>query len=183
MDIKTNELNDKDADSIVGIDSSEEEFSTSITQTREDDSTSKGQEVMAKKETVAVLRLRWLVILVLLLTALAVCLVVYYVSSNAEYEEFVTQYDGVAEKLEASWTDILIKMGSVSSLGVALTAETVEHRKDWRWPFVTLTNFEQRAGNARHLSGALFVGISPIVDRSDFEAWDDFVNSDENNWM
>ena len=73
------------------------------------------------------------------------------------------------------------KMGSVSTLGVAYTTHTVNYESTW--PFVTLPNFPQRAGSARHMSGALMVTFAPAVSRENFEDWDKYVSSDANQWM
>ena len=52
------------------------------------------------------------------------------------------------------------------------------------WPFVTMSNFQQRATNALELSGALFVSIAPRVDLSEIGDWDNYVQDPENNyWM
>ena len=71
-------------------------------------------------------------------------------------------------------------MGSISGLGVANSAHSVDHKSDW--PFVTLSNFQQRAGNARHLSGALQVSISPLVTQDNLAQWEDFVQDPVNNY-
>lgn len=71
-------------------------------------------------------------------------------------------------------------MGSISGLGVASSAHSVDHKSDW--PFVTLSNFQQRAGNARQLSGALQVSISPLVTHEQIEKWEMFVQDPTNNY-
>jgi hypothetical protein len=72
-------------------------------------------------------------------------------------------------------------MGSVSALGVAYTAYSANFGSSW--PFVTIPNLQERAGIARHMSGALFVGISPVVTREHFDAWDDYIMGSRNHWM
>ncbi|CAB9503263.1 Receptor-type guanylate cyclase gcy [Seminavis robusta] len=146
-----------------------------------DESTSTIKNRISKKESQNVFRLRLLVVLVLLLTALAISYTVYWLTSSAEAEEFKVQYEGAAEKIIASFEDIMHKMGSISTLGVAFTAYSVNFGDNW--PFIALPNFQQRAGNARHMSGALFVGVAPVVTRENFDAWDEYVTSEDNRWI
>ena len=79
-----------------------------------------------------------------------------------------------------AFSDIIEEMGSVSGLGVANSAHSVDHKSEW--PFVTLSNFRQRAGNARHLSGALLVTISPLVTQENLAKWEEFVQDPLNNF-
>lgn len=72
-------------------------------------------------------------------------------------------------------------MAAVSGLGVALTAHSVDTSKDW--PFLTLTNFQERAANARILSGALYISICPRVEFDQFDKWENYVNSSANSWI
>lgn len=172
---------------------------------------------LTRKESKAVFWLRLVVLMILVLTAVAVSITVYEITRRGEASEFETQYQGAATKVIESFADIVYEMGAISGLGVANSAHSVDHKSEW--PFVTLSNFQQRyvcslfdtsiesryrglyfdlsvltsnlvylnqtrAGNARHLSGALMVSISPIVQSHQFQEWDEFVNDSANNyWM
>jgi hypothetical protein len=72
-------------------------------------------------------------------------------------------------------------MGSVSGLAVGETAHSIDH--DLPFPFMTMTNFQEKAGNARSLSKALYVTISMLVTKKQLPAWDKFVLGDNNTWM
>jgi len=109
-----------------------------------------------------------------------VSVAVYLITRRGEASEFETQYEGAATKVVESFADIVYEMGAISGLGVANSAHSVDHKSEW--PFVTLSNFQQRAGNARHLSGALMVSISPLVQSHQLQEWDDFVNDPANNY-
>ena len=76
---------------------------------------------------------------------------------------------------------IIHLLGTVSSVGVAFTAHGENSGSSW--PFMTLPNFVQQTANARHMSGAQFVGVSPIVTREHFDAWDQYVTGNESQWM
>ena len=128
-----------------------------------------------------VFRLRVLVIIALLLAATAVSIVIYVVTRNAEMDEFEIQYEGNAEKVIDSFNDIVKEMGAISGIGVA--AEADSHSTKSEWPFVTLSNFQERAGNARTLSGTLYVSINPIVDTNEeLVKWEEYVLGENNQW-
>ena len=51
------------------------------------------------------------------------------------------------------------------------------------WPFVTLSSFQQRAAAIKTLSGALFIGMNPIVELSLRQKWQFYTNNDlDGNW-
>jgi hypothetical protein len=128
-----------------------------------------------------VFRLRALVIIALLLAATAVSIVIYLVTRNAEMDEFEIQYEGNAEKVIDSFNDIVKEMGAISGIGVA--AEAHSQNANTQWPFVTLSNFQERAGNARTLSGTLYVSINPIVDtKEELVKWEEYVLGENNQW-
>jgi hypothetical protein len=133
---------------------------------RSEYSSEQDEELLAKKETRAVFQLRVLVLLVLFLAAVAVSLVVYFITTQAEAAEFKAQYDGNAIKVLKSFQQIVVeKIGSISSLDVAFTSSA--RSKNDTWPYVTMNDFQQRAATARKLSDALFLEILPIVSDND----------------
>jgi hypothetical protein len=137
---------------------------------------------LANRETLIVFRLRLLVFLVLLLASIAVSVVVYYITNDAEEAEAKTQYDGAAERVIEAFIGIVdSKLATMSSLGVAAIAHGVDHTRTW--PFVTLSSFQQRASTAREESGALYVQINPMVSESDRQEWEEFVVGEDSNWM
>lgn len=147
-----------------------------------EDSSESLQKLIAEAESRNVFRLRLLVILVLIVVAALISFNVHSLTSKAETDEFESQYEGAAEKIIDSFEDILGKMGSVTGLGMALTSYGVDHEAEW--PFVTLNNFQQKAKHARQQSGALMLGINPLVSKNNFAAWDDYINQPENQkWM
>lgn len=73
------------------------------------------------------------------------------------------------------------KMGAAASLTVAEVAYGQDTAKTW--PFVTLSSFQQRAATVKTLSGALFIGMNPIVDLSLRQKWQFYTNNDfDGNW-
>jgi len=139
-------------------------------------------EELGRRETTNVLRLRLLVFLVLLMAAVAVSVIVYFITTGAEREEAESQFAGAAEKVLEAFLDIAdAKLGAVSSLGVASIAHGVDHTRTW--PNVTLSSFQQRSATARSQSDALYVHINPLVKEVDRAAWEDYVVSEDASWM
>lgn len=68
-------------------------------------------------------------------------------------------------------------MSAVAGLAVTVTAEAEE------WPFVTLGAFQERAKNARTLSGAVFLSVNPLVKMAQLDKWESYVQSSANSWM
>ena len=175
---------ESDAHSSFGSDDRSKggETSTSNTSSKgtdEDVDTIKGE--LTRKETAAVFRLRILVIIALVLAASGVCVTVYMLTRRAELDEFKIQYEAAAEKILTSFNDIFKTMTGISGLAVADTAHSVDHSIEY--PAMTMTNFQEKAGNARELSGNLYVSISSVVTKEQLPDWEIFVNGVDNEWM
>lgn len=79
--------------------------------------------MLAKKETAAVFRLRVLVFFVLFLAAVAVCAIVYMITSRAQHANYVSQFQAASDLMLGHFIDIAEhKMAAIASLGVTLTA-------------------------------------------------------------
>lgn len=126
--------------------------------------------------------LRLLVCLILLLAALAVSFMVYSLTYNSEAEQYVVQFDGAASKLEETFMDIANdKIGAAGALVVALVAHSIDHVRTW--PFVTLSSFQRRAASTKEQSGALYIGINPIVKREERLEWENYtINDPDAQW-
>ena len=66
------------------------------------------------------------------------------------------------------------KMGAAGSLVVAITAHGVDHERSW--PFVALSSFQERAASVKRLSGALYIGINPLVKDEVRGEWEFYSN-------
>lgn len=70
-------------------------------------------------------------------------------------------------------------MSAVAGLAVAVSAEA-----NSTFPFVTLDAFQERATNARFLSGLTYLTINHIVrGAEELAEWERYVQSDVNSWM
>jgi hypothetical protein len=145
---------------------------TSISSTKE--GLIEPSDALAEKETTLVFRLRVLVIIALLSAAIAVSAVVYKITSDGENDEFESQFAGSATRILASFEDIVKeKIAAVGSLAVAATLHTAHN--NLTWPFVMLDSFPERAAVAKSLSGAIFIGLYPIVFDENRDAWENYI--------
>ena len=72
-------------------------------------------------------------------------------------------------------------MGAISGLEMAATTHAMDSGDEW--PFVTMSNFQQRAGNALELSGALYVRIAHLIERNQFDEWEAYAQNSSDQWM
>lgn len=180
--------NYKDYSSESGNGSSQHESTTDShrTGTNSDDEHQNIKDALSRRETRQVFRLRVLVILILVAAATSISVAIYYITRDAEMEEFELEYEAVADKIIESMQEVMIEMAAVSGLAVAATAKFSEDAgvpEPSNWPFETISSFQERAQNAEALSGALYVSINPIVEQDELAAWERHVLSDANYWM
>lgn len=145
----------------------------------DDDDHSEGN--LDGKKSEAVNRLRACVVLVLVCAALGVSFTVFRLSRRADEASFEIQYEGNVDKIKASFQGIFQQVGALSGLAADATAHSADHFSNW--PYQTLSNFHGRAGNARSLSGALYVSINHIVTKNELEQWEEYTLGSVNTWM
>lgn len=115
--------------------------------------------------------------------AATVAFVIYYITTQAETDEFESQFEGISEKILASFLDIVDNAGSIVSVGKAATIYGLDN-KNSTWPFHTISNYQERAATARLLSGALFISMLHIVSDEDRDEWEKYVVGPERKkWM
>jgi hypothetical protein len=138
--------------------------------------------ILSRHGTQAVFRLRLVVILVMTLTATAVSVIIYRTTSGDEDNEYSTQYDKAAEKVIESFDSILDRLTSINSIGIAATAFGLDHNET-KWPFHTMSSFQQRASTTRLVSDALSISINPIVTEGNRKEWEEHVARSSGKWM
>lgn len=138
---------------------------------------------IAKRETLAVNRLRALVFFVLFLAALIVCIIVYKVTKSADNKAYREHYEGAASKVTEAFLDIMeSKMAAATTMTVAMTAYAKDHGS--RWPYVTLPDFQPRSATARKQSGALYFHVNPLVTNATRKVWEsEYVVGNDSHWM
>ena len=138
---------------------------------------------ISKTETRRVVTVRIVIVTMLVLVAAGVSVGVYFIMKQSNENQFVLQFEGAASKVVEHFEEIMVEISSVSALAIAASAHSVDH-DDAEWPYVSLSNFAERAGNARWSSKALQVSINPIVYSSQLDEWEQWVQLPENNyWM
>jgi hypothetical protein len=140
------------------------------------------RNILSRHGTPAVFYLRLLVILIMTLTATAVSVIIYRTTSDDEDHKYNSHYDKAAETVLKSFESIFENVLTITSVGVAATAFGLDHNET-RWPFHTMSSFQQRAATARQESGALFISINPIVTDDDRYGWEEYVARNNEKWM
>ena len=147
-----------------------------------DSSSEDPQTALENKKTAAVNRLRMLVIVVLVIASFGVSFTVFILSRKADQESFEIQYDGTVDKIFEVFTEVFDQIGAISGLGLDITAYSEDHNTTW--PYQTISNIHGRGGNARTLSGALYISINHLVKDEDKDEWEKYVlNNQTNTWM
>ena len=147
-----------------------------------DSSSEDPQTALENKKTAAVNRLRMLVIVVLVIASFGVSFTVFILSRKADQESFEIQYDGTVDKIFEVFTEVFDQIGAISGLGLDITAYSEDHNTTW--PYQTISNIHGRGGNARTLSGALYISINHLVKETQKKEWEEYVlNNQTNTWM
>jgi hypothetical protein len=128
---------------------------------------------IAREESKAVNRVRYVVLSVLLMAGFTVCFLVYFLSTKSVHDQIGTQFAGHSGQIQMSFERIASeKLGAFGALRVAAMAEATD--KNATWPMFTMSFFEKRAAVARRLSLCILIGIYPWIDnttRIDYETY------------
>jgi hypothetical protein len=192
--VNSHAMTDESSVDSASIDHMDDESHTKESQSDDDENSGAIKSQLSKNETNKVDVSRILVSCILLLVTISVSTVVFLISRNSEIKAFETQYEGAAEKLLDSFNTIMVRMGTINSLGVAATSHGISsvlvnpddsntNISSSAWPFVTVPSFEHRSVDVRILSSALYFSIHPIVDDSNRDSWETYTTSDNKKWM
>ena len=129
--------------------------------------------LIARGETQAVKRLRWLTIGVLVLVAGVCCASVYIYTHNSEKAAFDEEFASSGLKvIQAFQDDSYRKLDALYSLSNTITAYALDD--NLTWPFVTLNSSAHILAPYLSLAGAAAITMLPIVppdQRADWEAY------------
>jgi hypothetical protein len=167
-------MDNRHSDDII-LDHSSQSLSLSedglnLKEVQEDDD---GDELIAKKETRAILWLRLAVVVVLVTSIIGVSLAVYSYTKESEQESFENQFQNDATKvLESIGTTLEKAMGAFDVLAVTLvsSAQTLNQT----WPFVTMPNFGVHVAKLLPLSKAMYIQLTPLVTPENREQWENY---------
>jgi len=108
-------------------------------------------------------------------------MIVYHITAGALNEKYESEYVAAAQKVTEAFLDIAhSKIGALASLGVAMIAHGIDHPR--KWPYVTLSSFQQRASATRDQSQVLDIELSPLVNDTQRAVWEFFAKEDT-NWV
>jgi hypothetical protein len=153
---------------------------------------------LTQRESQQVFRLRAIVIFILLVVAGSISYVVFNQQRDGQVAQFEAIYYGVAEKLVDSLEGATGAIAALGAFGVMATVEsehqdvlivanTTSSTSDSEafsgWPFVKLDAFQERAISVRSVSKSIYVSVNPIVASNELILWENYVQSDVNDWM
>ena len=182
-----NDTSDKSANS--DVESSESAHSSrgrsSVVSDGEDDTANTLKTKLAQKETLKVNRSRYIVILILAVTAIAISVVVYKISQRAQNEQFQSQYDGAAAKIMDSFQSIPTKFGILNtiSIGATILNNVARNANTSSWPFIAIPAYEHRASLVLELATSLSISIHPYITEQNREKWEQYSVGPDNAWM
>ena len=141
------------------------------------------RQTLARRGTVAVTRLRLLALVVLVGTALLVCLGVYFYTRRDEQEDFEYVFESSAERVlqsfHASVTQLLAGMDAMS---VSITSFAMATNATF--PFVTVPDMALRGANIRVLTKSVAANYYPLIETEEQRVqWEAFAKQkvvDEN---
>jgi hypothetical protein len=142
----------------------------------------KEEEQLANKETKMVGRLKIVVLLVLMFSAIGVALSVFFYVRNSELDAFEESFnsDGV-KVLSSLGANLDLTMEAMDSFAVSILSYARETNQTW--PFVTIPDFAIRAGKLLTLSSAFYVNTYPLIYNQDQrKEWEQYTAS-HNQWV
>ena len=155
--------------------------SASASRARDSNSLEEAIPMLARGETQAVKRLRWLTIGVLVIVAAVCCASVYVYTRNVEKASFDEEFASSGLKvIDAFQDDSFRKLDALHSLSNTLTAYTLD--ENVTWPFVTLDSSAQILAPYLSLAGAASITILPVVPADQRAQWEAY-SVKEQGWI
>ena len=132
------------------------------------------RQSLARKESVAVNRLRVLTVGVMLITALVICLGVYFYTRNDEKQDFEFVFESSAERvIESFHASVSRLVAGADTLSVAVTSYALDSGATW--PMVTVPNFDLRGANIRIVTKSVACVFIPLIQEEDRPQWEEYV--------
>lgn len=126
---------------------------------------------IARKENVAVAKIRAMAFIVLFVTTIIVATRVYLYTRNDQVIDFENGFDADATKvIESFQNSIEGRLEAVDALSVSITS--FAHATGATFPNVTIPDFGVRGANSRVMSGSVFLQYLPVVTDENREGWE-----------
>jgi hypothetical protein len=131
------------------------------------------REIIAKEEDAAVFRLKLLVLAILVVTTVGFAITVFLYTSDAEEDDFESQFSGDSTKIFESIGNTLdFTLGAVDSFLVGLVS--FARFTNATWPHVTLPDYAVRVAKIRSLSKAVLVTQYHFVTDGQRAKWENY---------
>jgi hypothetical protein len=139
------------------------------------------REVIDKGESRTAFCLRSLAFLVLIVSAIATSLAVFFYITSTEKDEFETQYNSDAKKvLESVGKALDDTLGATDAFIVKMIAYADDSNSTW--PFVTMSHFAVQATKLLKLSKAIRINMSHIVQPEQRAEWQKYASNND-GWI
>ena len=146
------------------------------------DSSEKIKRDLSRQESLTVLLLRVLVILILVLSAMGICILVYSISHRSDEDEVLTQLGSAANQLRHEFEAIgTEKLSALGSLAVTATVQGVDQSRGF--PYVSLSSFQERGYMTLANAGVLSLSINPLVSDEQRGEWEAYVIGEDSKWI
>jgi hypothetical protein len=137
--------------------------------------------VVSKRETVDLLRLKLLVLVVLVVSASAFAASVFIYITRSETSNFETKLKNDAFKvMEAIGSSLDRTLGLLDSLSVTMVSYA--RNTNSTWPLVSLPDFGPRMAKLLPLTDAFLVVVLPIVYPANRSQWEEYAYKN-NGWV
>lgn len=151
----------------------EEERSLGTSHTGMKSSGDQLEEELAKRETVAVSRLRLFVHFAIFVAAIVISFSVYLITSKGEQTTFRSNFQGCADQLLNAFESIVVqKVSATKAFATSITSYAKATNS--KFPYVTIDDYQQRAESIISVSGSLFMGWFPIVTDDNVREWGNY---------
>jgi hypothetical protein len=131
---------------------------------------------LAARETRAVGKLKLLVFGSLFLSMIAVVLSAYFLTSQAEQDNFELQFYDDSNKILGNIGQNLERIMEASDAFVSSIASYAAHSNQ-TWPYVVVPDFAVQAEKVRSLCGAVYVNTYYVVQDEQRKEWENFTAS------
>jgi hypothetical protein len=131
------------------------------------------REELSSKETRAVTKLKLLVFGSLFCSMVAVALVEYFLTSQAEQDGFELLFNDYANKLLGN-IGKKVEMTMEASDAFITSVTSYAAHTNQTWPYVVIPDFSVRAEKVRSLCGAVYVNTYHSVEDEQRKEWENF---------
>lgn len=129
--------------------------------------------IIAQQETKEVIRLKFVVLIFLIFSAVGVACIVYFYTKNQEISQFEEQFINDSYKvLEAIGSGIENTFGALDIMATMMISYA--RSENQTWPFVTLPNFANHASKIRSMSVGMLLWSAIVVEHGYRLGWEQY---------